>query len=146
MQFARSSSACDIPISPTSARFRSVRLCKMSSSKILNLSSSCSSTIWVGWGTSNFFLILKTSNNSGNFSWMSDATFPIYSSRLMPPASPPSEVYIISVLSHSSLTELLKYWISAFEWSPKTPGLVKRGIFSISTSISSFVSASVGMT
>jgi hypothetical protein len=61
---------------------------------------------------------------------------------LIPPAAPPSDVCISRVFYQSILTELLKYYISALECKPKTPGFVKRGILSISISINSFVTAS----
>jgi len=114
-------------------------------SRILNRSSSYKSTTYVGVGTSNFFLILKISNSTGIFVYMSVATLLIYSSRFIPPPDPPSDVCISSVFYQSIFTELLKYEISAFECKPNTLGLVKSGILSISISKSSFVTASYGI-
>jgi hypothetical protein len=86
--------------------------------------------------------MLNSSNKGGMvFSRMSFAMILIYSSLLIPPPSPPSEVCIEMMFSHRLLAELLKYVISALECSPKTPGAVNSGIWSMNVRFCSYVSS-----
>ncbi len=68
------SSSALIPISPFIALLRSEMDLDIMLIKILNLSSSCRSTTYVGEGTSNAFLMLYSSNGVGRvLSLMSSA-------------------------------------------------------------------------
>jgi len=64
------------------------------------------------------------------------------SSLLAPPEEPPSDVCISKMFIARSFAALLKYWISAFEWRPKTPGAVNSGIVSMNSRVDSKVSSS----
>lgn len=108
-QFPRTSRSTLIPISPFRALLRSViELCILTMS-LLYLSSSWSSTTYVGDGISKDFLMLYSSKGCGKvFVWMSSASCVMTSSLLTPPAPPPPlSVYIIMMLFHKSLAALV---------------------------------------
>lgn len=89
-ELATLSSTTSIPISPANAFLSKLSVTNMRSTRRLNLSSSCRSTINVGvMFIAKDFFILQTSNEGGSFLRMSSATLSMNWSRLMPPDAGP---------------------------------------------------------
>mmetsp|Transcript_19857 Transcript_19857/g.39940 ORF Transcript_19857/g.39940 Transcript_19857/m.39940 type:complete len:207 (+) Transcript_19857:487-1107(+) len=116
-----SSNSALIPISPASALLRSNRDEVILLIRIWNLATSCTSTTSVGLGTwpSSLWVFISS---VGILLRTSEATCRMYSSLLMPPDPPPSDVCMFNTPSQSCFAASVKYPISAFGCSPKTSG------------------------